>query len=505
MSRIRTHYDNLKVARDASDADIRVAYQALIRKYHPDQYDGDPAEALRIARFIQASYAVLSDPGKRREHDEWIRLREEGENDEAGSNPFAERPPDQEQEYSQNTAKNIPPNPRRHGARRQDEDGADSEAARVAKKDYHPWRRFLARLVDGFTLVVPLSAALVWALGRYWPGPEFISFNIEKVILALLAGLLAYIPVEAWFLCQFGATPGKWLFGIRVRYRNGAPLELDDAFKRSFRVWAQGLFMGLPILSLLTLFLAYFRLQKTGGTAWDNAVKSVVTHAEWSPLRTFSCVVAFLALAFAMVMLHGVYRQFYAIQTSADCPDCPEMVRLPIGIAMGKYEVTQEQWRAVMGANPSGFSGCDRCPVETVSWNDVQEFIQRLNAKTGQQYRLPRENEWFDACQADGSHEFCGSGGIDALAWHAGNALKRPHTVGQKRPNAWGLYDMSGNVWEWTQDCWDADCSRRTRMGGSWLDTPTSMRATNRGGFDPIYRASGLGFRLVQTQLQTQP
>jgi len=107
-----------------------------------------------------------------------------------------------------------------------------------------------------------------------------------------------------------------------------------------------------------------------------------------------------------------------------------------------------------MGSNPSEFSSCgDNCPVENVSWNDVHAFIKRLNLLTGKHYRLPTEEEWLAACQAGGSHEYCGSDNIEAVARYYSNSEKRTHPVGQKQPNAYGLYGMSGNVWQWTDSC----------------------------------------------------
>ena len=186
-----------------------------------------------------------------------------------------------------------------------------------------------------------------------------------------------------------------------------------------------------------------------------------------------------------------------------------EMVELPIGIMMGKYEVTQGQWQAVMGNNPSFFSSCgNNCPVEQVSWDDVQGFIQRLNSQTGADYRLPTEDEWFRACQAGSDNiDYCGSNSLDAVAWYSGNSNDITHAVGQKQPNAWNLYDMSGNIWEWTSSCWEGDCPSgcddrtcrsRVGRGGSWDDFPTYVRSTYPFWNDTSHRFNTLGFRLAQ-------
>jgi formylglycine-generating enzyme required for sulfatase activity len=182
------------------------------------------------------------------------------------------------------------------------------------------------------------------------------------------------------------------------------------------------------------------------------------------------------------------------------------------GFSMGKHEVTQGQWRAVMGSNPSHFSGCgDDCPVEDVSWHDVQDFVQRLNSKTGRTYRLPTEAEWEYACRGGKTNDtYCGGNDVDRLAWYDGNSGSRKHAVGGKTPNAFGLYDMSGNVWEWTCSRYDnsysgaekscsahADSSGRALRGGSWVNNPAWVRAAVRSGFNPVYRFSNLGFRLV--------
>jgi len=165
--------------------------------------------------------------------------------------------------------------------------------------------------------------------------------------------------------------------------------------------------------------------------------------------------------------------------------------------SMGKYEVTQEEWEAVMGSNPSKFKNV-RHPVETVGWSDCQEFIRKLNAMTGYQFRLPTEAEWeFAARGGNKSHgyKFSGSNDLDLVAWYGyeKNSGKTTHDIGSKSPNELGLYDMSGNVKEWCQDWYDyyssmsqsnptgpTSGSSRACRGGSWNNDESSCRVSNR-------------------------
>ena len=126
---------------------------------------------------------------------------------------------------------------------------------------------------------------------------------------------------------------------------------------------------------------------------------------------------------------------------------------------MGKYPITQAQWEAVMGANPSRFNTCDQCPVEKISWNDVQEFIEKLNEKyPGKNYRLPTEAEWEYAARGGNESKgnlYSGSSELGSVGWFSDNSNNKTHPVGKKQPNELGIYDMSGNVWEWCHDWYD--------------------------------------------------
>ena len=188
-------------------------------------------------------------------------------------------------------------------------------------------------------------------------------------------------------------------------------------------------------------------------------------------------------------------------------------VTISRGFYLGKYEVTQGQWEAVMGSNPSRFDECGPdCPVEEVSWDDVQEFIRKLNAVVGEQrYRLPTEAEWEYAARAGTMGDRYGN--LDAIAWYDGNSGDRTHPVGRKAPNAWGLHDMLGNVNEWVED-WHGPYpggsvtdprgpvsgSKRVYRGGSWYYGARLCRASIRYDDSPGSRSYYLGFRLLRTE-----
>ena len=249
-------------------------------------------------------------------------------------------------------------------------------------------------------------------------------------------------------------------------------------------------------------------------------------------------------LVLSTVAMQGAFAQ----KVFKDCPECPEMVMLPSGsflmgsppdpepdpfsnekpkttsasekpqhrvqiqsFAIGKYEVTQEQWYAVMGDNPSLNKGRS-LPVDFVSWDDIQQFIAALNQKTGKKYRLPSESEWEYAARAGTTSDW--SFGNDATMFgNYANIGKKTQAVGQKLPNAFGLFDMYGNVGEWVQDCWHWDYAGAPTDGSAWMTNcgslkhgvrrgvptgqPEGMRSASRIFGAPILRGEG-GFRLAR-------
>ncbi|MBS1259307.1 MAG: Hercynine oxygenase [Candidatus Scalindua arabica] len=184
---------------------------------------------------------------------------------------------------------------------------------------------------------------------------------------------------------------------------------------------------------------------------------------------------------------------------------------------LGKTEVTQKQWTDIMGHNPSKFK-CGDCPVERVSWNNVQDFIKKLNKATGLNYRLPTEAEWEYAARSGGEKEkWAGAdkeSELDEYAWYRGNSKSITHTVAGKSPSKLGLYDMMGNVWEWCSDWYDrkyyknspaknpegpSDGTTRVLRGGGWKSKPEHLRTVDRNDFVPTSKKfANIGFRLAR-------
>ncbi|MBE7517289.1 MAG: SUMF1/EgtB/PvdO family nonheme iron enzyme [Chloracidobacterium sp.] len=193
-------------------------------------------------------------------------------------------------------------------------------------------------------------------------------------------------------------------------------------------------------------------------------------------------------------------------------PAASHTVTISKDFYIGKYEVTQAQWQAVTGSNPSYIKQCGQnCPVEAVSWDDAQVFIAKLNAKNdGFVYSLPTEAQWEYAARAGTTGDYGGTGNLDEMGWYDKNSGSTSHPVGQKQPNAFGLYDMHGNVWEWCQD-WYGDYPKesvtdpkgaasgqyRVLRGGSWLSYATNARSAYRIVNAPDVRDDYIGFRVV--------
>jgi formylglycine-generating enzyme required for sulfatase activity len=313
---------------------------------------------------------------------------------------------------------------------------------------------------------------------------------------------------EAWGLCRSGRTH----------------LPCDDYL----RSWPQGRFASLARTRIRDLE------ESTGSRP------STVTSAPGIPVP-----IPPHALADDIHLASGG-RWLVPGREFVDCDGCPVMVVIPAGtfmmgsppdeagrfreegpqrqvsvsrLAIGKYEVTQAEWRMLIGSNPSRNWECGGdCPVEQVSWHDAQTLVRFITERTGQRYRLPTEAEWEYACRGgDKPGPYCGGSDLGSLGWTAINS-SGTQRVGSRVANAFGLHDMSGNVWEWVQDCFDemayerrkssdgrayevTGCASRVQRGGSWRVEPQGARAAFRLRDSSVNKSMYTGFRLVR-QLQ---
>ncbi len=274
-----------------------------------------------------------------------------------------------------------------------------------------------------------------------------------------------------------------------------------------------------------------FRMKKGGtietGNQWEELLDTTDRTVEppLSPPSPSTYTEKVKGLSFEMVFVKG--GKFTMGCTKEQGSDCygNEKPAHEVELSdyyIGKHPVTQKLWKAVMGSNPSYFKGCDDCPVEQVSWKDAQKFIRKLNELTGKNYRLPTEAEWEYAARGgekSKGYKYAGGTRITDVAWYGGNSGGKTHPVGKKKPNELGIYDMSGNVWEWCHDWYGGseyyeECegkgvvrnpigpvkgSVRVNRGGSWYGSAGDCRVSGRIGWYPAGRGNVLGFRLARS------
>lgn len=290
----------------------------------------------------------------------------------------------------------------------------------------------------------------------------------------------------AWQLAQAENTREAWLHFVKVYPDHTLALEAKaraeqmprprPIFKNHYLLGSGGLVM----LALLLFLWISNSNKQPGKPDADQSSKTSPFEAE-------------------MVLVKGGSFQMGSNESDSEKPI--HTVALA-DFYIGKYEVTQKQWRSIMGNDPSelGFPGCDQCPVESVSWNDVQHFLQELNAKyPGQNYRLPSEAEWEYAArggQRGKGYTYAGSNKLGEVAWYDLNSGKETHPVGLKKANELGLYDLSGNVWEWCADVWHYDYSGAPKDGSAWLTAGDQEWRVLRGGsWDNYYKDCRSAFR----------
>jgi formylglycine-generating enzyme required for sulfatase activity len=247
-------------------------------------------------------------------------------------------------------------------------------------------------------------------------------------------------------------------------------------------------------------------------TTWEQLYKSVINEMTWQQRSVYMERLKGLVsksntlMEPKMVFIKGGTFMMGEVGVSGAEPVHQVTVS---DFCIGKYPVTQAEWKAIMGNNPSHFKG-DNLPVEQVSWHDAQEYIACLNPKTGKKYRLPTEAEWEYAAKGGQPYAYAGSDNVHEVAWFVQNSGSKTQPVGTKMANGYGLHDMSGNVSEWCNDWFHGYSnvpvtnpigavagSNRVSRGGGWDDYPEFCRASYRHYSTPAYRLNSIGFRLV--------
>ena len=288
--------------------------------------------------------------------------------------------------------------------------------------------------------------------------------------------------------------------------------------KSGDKIYVDGNYVGIsPITSTLAYGTHTIKAERNGKTVSKN-INVVQSGGDSSVKLTFFGNQTFTVngVSFTMIAVEGGTFQMGATsEQGSDAYDSEKPVHSVTlsDYYIGETEVTQELWTAVMGNNPSWYSGNPQRPVEQVSWNACQEFIKKLNQLTGKNFRLPTEAEWEYAARGgkkSKGYKYSGSNTIDDVAWYKNNSGSKTHDVKTKQANELGIYDMSGNVWEWCQDWYGSyssssqanptgpsSGSSRVLRGGSWGGNARDCRVSNRGSNFPDSRNNYNGFRLV--------
>ena len=306
-----THYDTLNVARNAPPEVIRAAYKVLAQKYHPDRNPGD-AKAAEKMKAINAAYEVLSDAQKRREYDIRLNLQETGSQQRTQWHTQTQTPPPHAH-YS------PPPFSAASGAAAKASAAAQKRTQRARarparrKKGVLPWQRFFARTVDLY-----LAFLLLFFLAKLLPAQamEMLPRAMQPPFLLFVPAALCWMLMEPVFLARCGATPGKWLFGLRVQHADGTRLSFSEAFTRTWRASIQGAGLAFLPVAVFTLAFAYRRFERSGTTLWDASACTVTHRPQKGALRAHAGMLAVLApfilqailLLLASDQLHEPFR-----------------------------------------------------------------------------------------------------------------------------------------------------------------------------------------------------
>jgi len=282
------------------------------------------------------------------------------------------------------------------------------------------------------------------------------------------------------------------------------------------RVKKKAIILAIAVILILAGFIWYFA-KNEDRTPLQSSELETGARQESENTAYLTSALNFTEAQYDIEMIYvrgGTFMMGCGPEQEEDCfeyEEAPRRITLS-DYYIGKYEVTQAQWQSVMGDNPSNFKR-EYLPVENVSWDDVQEFVNKLNAATGRTYRLPTEAEWEYAARGGGQskkYKYSGSNDVGDVAWYENNSEDTTHPVGTKNANELGIHDMSGNVWEWVSDWYGefgvgpqknpkgpGEGSFRVIRGGGWGSYARSARVSNFYSNEPDKRHKILGFRLA--------
>jgi len=474
----RNYYSVLGCHPNAEDIVIRGAYRALAQRYHPDKNASNPSVAAKRMAEINEAYATLSDPIKRKEYDksqQGVSATVSGsyENEQANGN---ERGSDADEYFEKDWL-------------------LACSIYTSLKKTFNNLERISPVLADSYRIYM-LETKQFDKRGK-------IAERMEAEFLTLYFGESPVLHDFARELILSGRRDVALALNQAVRVvGHSDPLSIIQRIEKDYEV--------IPDAE-----------RNNRKAAEEAAARSRIDAIErkkfWENFSYYSKRASLLIALLSIVGAATIYAHFWNTSLPTIQKMQLGMVGMPgKGYEIGQYEVTAAEWNAVMGNSTSyvaSFFHGENKPVVEVSWNDIQTYLKHLNQTTGKKYRLPTKEEWEYACFGGVQAEYCGGDDVDAVAWYGGNSSNHAHSVGQKQPNAYGLYDMSGNVSEWLEDCVDfeydgqgADCSWRATRGGGFsggneLQRDPDFQSTKfaPGANKVESKFDTLGFRLART------
>ncbi|MEQ1486527.1 DnaJ domain-containing protein [Methyloglobulus sp.] len=307
MAKLRTHYDNLKVARNAPDSVIKAAYKALCQQYHPDKFQGSKEEGERIIKIVKASYVVLLDPDKRAKHDRWIDEQEAN-----SQNQFNDYEEPSEQNYQQIQDKRISPKPEEPFQSTNSKPNITPPNTNIenrSKLRTSGWLRFFARLFDVWWEAFTVTFFIVYILRLFLPGfDEWLNSKPTSVTqVGFLCFPLAFL-LDAMLYRLFGNTPGKAWIGLKVKNAEGYPLNFFEYLGRNLKLYVSGFAFGLPIIGLFPMVNQSIRLRRGQQASYDEATGFRVYEQPvgWFQKTTFG--IAFICLLLIISLLNILGR-----------------------------------------------------------------------------------------------------------------------------------------------------------------------------------------------------